>query len=128
MLAPVVAVPAILAGMAVPVFGEVSKRGELTTSLSNAKQIGLACILYSHDSNGKMPPNLEALIPDYLPSAKVFVSPLSPDEPMGYSYVAGLDTASTPPSTIIIEDKFARQKGKRVVVRMDGSGEVLPVG
>ncbi|HEX8295386.1 MAG TPA: hypothetical protein VF593_03745 [Chthoniobacteraceae bacterium] len=127
MLAPVVAVPAILAGMAVPVFGEVSKRGELTTSLSNAKQIGLACILYSHDYNGKMPPNLEALIPDYLPSANVFVSPLSPDEPMGYSYVAGLDTASTPPSTIIIEDKFARQKGKRVVVRMDGSGEVLPV-
>ena len=126
LLAPAVIVPvAIGAGLALPVFSKVRGRGNATKSLSNAKQIGTACKLYALDNDGKFPPNLAALIPDYLPEAAIFVSPFAPGEPAGYSYRAGL-TEKSPPKTVLLEDKFAGREKQRVVVRVDGSGEVLP--
>ena len=125
LLAPALIVPAIGAGMALPVFSEVRVRGNATKSLSNAKQIATACLIYATDNNGKFPPTLAALVPDYLPVATIFVSPFAPDEPAGYTYHAGL-TQKSPPKAVLIEDKFAGREKKRVIVHVDGSGEVMP--
>ncbi|MEA3209116.1 MAG: hypothetical protein QOE70_2173 [Chthoniobacter sp.] len=124
MLPLLIAPAAILAGVAVPVFGEVQERGKATKSLSNAKQIGLGCKLYAQDNNGKFPPSIEALVPDYLPDRSVFISPFAPNEPIGYAYTSGLTEAS-PPDTVLVEDKFAAQGRVRIVVRVDTSGQVI---
>ena len=91
----VISIIAILAGIALPVFGEVKIRGDQTKALSNAKQIGTACKLYAGDNNGLFPrytdypqgvaatpekPSastasnliLRVLIPDYLPDRGIF--------------------------------------------------------
>jgi hypothetical protein len=94
--------------------------------LSTAKQIGTACRLYAVDNDGKFPPNLEALVPDYLPDAKSLVSPFAPNEPIGYNYTAGL-TDTSRPDLDLLEDKFSAAEGVRVVVRVDTSGEVIPL-
>ena len=96
----VISIIAILAGIALPVFGEVKIRGDQTKALSNAKQIGTACKIYATDNNGlyphyssyasptatTAPTNTEAsekdtsnavlrnLIPDYLPDRSIFVN------------------------------------------------------
>ena len=95
----VISIIAILAGIALPVFGEVKIRGDQTKALSNAKQIGTACKIYATDNNGLYPHlskypttsnpatvNVEAsaqdkandvlgiLIPDYLPDRNIFVN------------------------------------------------------
>jgi len=46
---------AILAGIALPVFASVQKKGMQTKALSNAKQIALALRLYASDNNGIYP-------------------------------------------------------------------------
>ncbi len=51
----VISIIAILASIAVPVFGEVLVKGAQTKALSNAKQIGLACRLFADDFNGLYP-------------------------------------------------------------------------
>jgi prepilin-type N-terminal cleavage/methylation domain-containing protein len=91
----VISIIAILAGIALPVFGEVKIRGDQTKALSNAKQIGTACKLFAGDNNGIYPRNtdypqgvaatptpatqgdtsnriLRVLIPDYLPDRTIF--------------------------------------------------------
>ena len=89
----VISIIAILAGIALPVFGEVQVRGAQTKALSNAKQVGLACKLFAQDYNGNFPiyTNLESktegnsdsnsilqtLIPDYIPEKSVFAIPKS---------------------------------------------------
>jgi len=89
----VISIIAILAGIALPVFGEVQVRGAQTKALSNAKQVGLACKLFAGDYNGSFPyftdpvnrtgtPTdsnavLQTLIPDYLPDKGVFSIPKS---------------------------------------------------
>lgn len=128
LLAPALIVPvaAIGAGLALPVFSEIPVRSTATKSLSNAKKIGAACKLYAIDNDGKYPRTLAALVPDYLPDGKVFISPFAPDEASGYTYRAGLSEKS-PAKTVLIEDKFAGREKKRIVVYTDISGEVLPV-
>jgi prepilin-type N-terminal cleavage/methylation domain-containing protein len=91
----VISIIAILAGIALPVFGEVQTRGAQTKALSNAKQVGLACKLFAQDYNGNFPlytdidnkttagtgstsnAVLQTLIPDYLPDKGVFSIPKS---------------------------------------------------
>ena len=89
----VISIIAILAGIALPVFGEVQIRGAQTKALSNAKQVGLACKLYAQDYNGSYPyytdpvartgtPStandaLQTLIPDYIGDKGVFAIPKS---------------------------------------------------
>ncbi|MGB8168613.1 MAG: prepilin-type N-terminal cleavage/methylation domain-containing protein, partial [Chthoniobacteraceae bacterium] len=51
----VISIIAILAGIALPVFGEVQIRGAQTKALSNAKQVGLACKLFAQDYDGNFP-------------------------------------------------------------------------
>ena len=51
----VISIIAILAGIALPVFGEVQIRGAQTKALSNAKQVGTACKLFAMDYSGNYP-------------------------------------------------------------------------
>ncbi len=51
----VITIIAILAGIALPVFSGVQVRGAQTKTLSNAKQIGLACKLFAMDYDGNYP-------------------------------------------------------------------------
>jgi prepilin-type N-terminal cleavage/methylation domain-containing protein len=95
----VISIIAILAGIALPVFGEVQIRGAQTKALSNGKQVGTACKLFAMDYQGSFPqwskgpdgtPDkstsgsvqdsnavLETLVPDYLPDKGVFAIPKS---------------------------------------------------
>lgn len=91
----VISIIAILAGIALPVFGEVKVRGDQTKALSNAKQIGTACKIYAVDYSGYYPQYtdltaktaatvsnkaneiLQTLLPDYLPEKSIFAIPKS---------------------------------------------------
>jgi len=104
----VISIIAILAGIALPVFGEVKVRGDQTKALSNAKQIGTACKIYAVDYQGTYPQYtdltektaatvstksneiLQTLLPDYLPEKSIFAIPKSK-----YCKNAGSATAST---------------------------------
>lgn len=94
----VISIIAILAGIALPVFGSVQVKGAQTKALSNAKQIGTALRLYAVDNNGQYPsytldgttgkPTTTAvttsnaafaqLIPDYLANEDIFWLTKSP--------------------------------------------------
>jgi prepilin-type N-terminal cleavage/methylation domain-containing protein len=88
----VISIIAILAGIALPVFGSVQIKGAQTKALSNAKQIGTGMRLYAVDNNGTYPSYtidpatgrpgttlvasaneaFAQLIPDYLPNEDIF--------------------------------------------------------
>lgn len=114
---------AVLAGIALPVFTEVQARAKQTKSLSNAKQIALACKLYAMDHDGNFPPTLDVLVPEYLPDRAVFICPMSgPDVPMGFEYFGGKET--DPPKKVLLVSKASDRRGRRVVVRVDTSGQI----
>jgi len=105
------------------VLEEVKTKAMLTKSLSNEKQIAIACKLYAGDNDGEFPPSLESLVPQYVPDPQIFISPFAPGTPMGYEYTTGLyDTYNA--DIILIVDKFAPQKHYSVEAHVDGTGYI----
>ena len=128
----VMAIIAILASIALPVFVGILERGQQTKDLSNAKQIGLGLKLYAGDHDGVFPaqatpqgsnPSFAALVPTYIPQEKVFYlaksawTPLPPDEVFSdsqdtlkagennFAYVNNLTDTSNP-SYPLVADGF----------------------
>jgi prepilin-type N-terminal cleavage/methylation domain-containing protein len=128
----VMAIIAILASIALPVFVNILQRGQQTKDLSNAKQIGLGLKLYAGDNDGLFPNGSVAtanaayalLIPAYIPGEKIFYlaksiwTTVPPDEIFSdsantlktgenaYAYVANLTDTSNP-SFPMVADGFA---------------------
>jgi hypothetical protein len=119
------AVVGMLAGIAVPVYSEIQLKGKATNSVSNARQIALACRAYAQDHHDAFPPTLEELVPRYLPDRKSLTCPFSPGEIVGYVYFGG--TTNDPPDKVLLMSKFIDQHfkvnnvGRRVIARVDGS-------
>jgi len=59
----VIAIIAILAAILFPVFAQAKRAAKKTTCLSNNKQIGLASVMYTSDSDDMTPANGEGLAP-----------------------------------------------------------------
>ena len=102
-------------------YGSIVTRANETRALSNAKQIGTACMIYAMDKNGAFPATLDELVPDYLSDRSVFISALSgPSTPVGYEYYGGRNT--DPPDKIILVSKARGKDGQRVVIHVNGTG------
>ena len=101
--------------LAIPAFVSVRTRALEAKSANQERQIGIECITYASDNNGKFPPSLDALVPAYLKDHSLFASPLNPTEPDGYAYTPGLKDSDSP-DTVLLEDKFASLKHVRIVL------------
>jgi competence protein ComGC len=120
-LSLVIGVIALLAGLALPVFGEVKERGNQTKALSIAKMVGTGCKLYAVDHDGKFPVKLEDLVPDYLPDAESILCPYpDPKNPVPFEYFGGSENDD--PRKMLLASPAVEGKG-RVFVYVDGSGE-----
>lgn len=97
----------------------------LERCLSNAKQIGTACIIYAVDNNGDFPKNLDQLVPEYLPDRSIFSSPLAPKYgSVDYEYLgSGLnDTDSA--GKVLLRGRYTTTDGTRSVMRFDAKGKL----
>ena len=113
----------ILAGIALPVFTEVQLRAKQTKSLTTARQIYFACKSYAEDHGGAFPDTLDELEPKYVPDRTAFICPLSgPSVPIGYDYFGG--KVDDPPQKLLLASKSVDRRGRRIVVHVDGSGEI----
>lgn len=89
--------------LALPVAQDAARS---TKSLSNARQILVACHEYAQDHDGRFPPTLDDLVPDYVQSRKVFTSAFQADDDgPGFAYVVGLTTGS-PGETIVLRERY----------------------
>jgi prepilin-type N-terminal cleavage/methylation domain-containing protein len=127
----VMAIIAVLASIALPVFVGILERGQQTKDLSNGKQIALGLKLYAGDHDGLFPNQAATasntlfalLIPQYIPTEKIFYlaksawTPAPPDEVISpdaeklkngennFAYVTNLTDTSNP-SFPLVADGF----------------------
>jgi prepilin-type N-terminal cleavage/methylation domain-containing protein len=77
----VISIIAILAGIALPVFGAVMERGKATADLSNLRQLGIGTIAFLADNNDQIYSSADTtpwpvnLYSKYVPNWKTFKSP-----------------------------------------------------
>ncbi|MBV9659438.1 MAG: hypothetical protein JO295_15160 [Verrucomicrobia bacterium] len=101
-----------------------SKQPPADRCASNARQINLACRLYSDDHDGNFPHTLQELVGSpYLKDNTLLICPLSPRrEPIGYDYFGGKTTDLD--SKPLLRAKHTWPDGHRVTVYIDGHMDI----
>jgi hypothetical protein len=107
--------------------GSGTRKNEVL-SMTNARNLCLVCRQYARDHGGVFPPALDALFPKYITDRSVLASPLSPGEPIGYTYTFPGPGKTDSPDTIVLEDKFSPALAHvRIVVYANGSARALNI-
>ncbi|MDP6380284.1 MAG: hypothetical protein QF662_02965 [Phycisphaerae bacterium] len=102
-------------------------------SANNLRQIGIACIVYANDHDGKMPPNLETLLRDgYIRKGKILHSPrVAKHDPVSdYEYIGAgalINEMENRGRTVIAFEKLERVDAANLpnAVFADGHVELL---
>ena len=117
----------ILAALALPAIAVAKERANETLGLSNARQIVMACEAYAVGHNGAFPPNLQTLVPEYLPTAQVFRCPIGGNkEEMGFVYYPFQSSTSFGQNPLLFSKGLNRRK-QCIVAHVDGSA-ALQIG
>jgi len=95
-------------------------------TISNSRQLGLACRLFAMDHGGLYPPLLPDVYPDYIGLKIIFTCPLCPKEQLGYPYFGSKD--SDPPKQALLYSKAPTADGKWVVIHNDLTYELVAEG
>jgi prepilin-type processing-associated H-X9-DG protein len=123
---------------------EVANR---TKSASNLRQIGMGCILYANENNGKMPPDLGTILKTQDLVLQVFVSPMgnnpvpanlgqmTPDRQAAwvnsnsdYVYMARGKTNAIPADQVVAYEKLQNSRGQGTNMLFgDGHVEWVPM-
>lgn len=115
---------ALLASIAIPVYGQAQERAKLTRSMANAKRIVAACQMYQTDNGGEFPQNLEVLS-RYDMAVDILVDPLDPQiGKEAYWYSKPERTA--PGNTVVVASRAQTSRGKRALGHKDGSASIGP--
>ena len=119
---------AIMASLAVPTFVKIQEKGLQTKSMSNARQLVMACRSYGADHSGSYPAELGELVKSgAISDEKILRDPLLHDESqIGYEYFGAGMKDSDPPDKVLLMSKSQDSRGKKVVARNDGSVRVEP--
>jgi hypothetical protein len=127
----IVAIICMLVFFAVMFFtsrGGGRNRGLESKSLFNARQLCLVCRQYSREHGGNFPPTFDALFPKYIQDRAVLASPISPGDPVGYTYTPPSPEKIDSRATIVSEDKFSPTLyHDRIVAYANASARLLPI-
>jgi hypothetical protein len=110
-------VAAAIAAILFPVISGHFVRHQAELSLETVKEVGLALRMYAVDHGDKMPSTLDALVPQYIPDAKMFsnIEFLTPNA----------DVSKMPQETVVLRLTNPKRKGAEIDVRADDSSRVI---
>jgi hypothetical protein len=114
------------ADLLIPGLRQARWQGRRAQSMSNLRQIAVACIMHRDDHKGQWPDNLDALAP-YLKSDGPLTNPLEPDRKPGYVYARPRDKAVANPARVILVYEAHTQwpEGGLAVGLADGHVELM---
>lgn len=114
----------IVAAIAIPAFTKTGEIKMTATDQMEIRELTLACRVYAFDNDGKFPPYLEALFPDYITDRELLTAEIStnPRVVAPYLYRPGLTTETVTREMFIVGPERGSD-GKRAVGYIDGSTE-----
>lgn len=114
----------LVAGLVLPILNPTTQKRREAMDLAKAKEIANAIISYEGDHDGRTPPNLAVLVPNYFPDPLFLKSPLnSNDEAPGYDLLAAnadSHTFTDAPTTLLLRGRYRSRTGLRSYAYADG--------
>ncbi len=118
-LLPVVAVPAVAAGMLMPAVSTARQRAHAVSCASNLRQVGIACIMYAYDHNERLPQSLAA-VKEYVGDDSVFTCPVTGHDYLYFGGGYSLRDIESPSRFVLAGDAAPHPDGSLSVLFVDG--------
>ena len=114
------------AGILLPILNATHSRSSAAADLARGKQVVLAIKLYEGDHDERTPPDLDSLIPTYLPDRSLLTHHTgSGDDGPTYDYLLpNTKTEGMDEHTPVLRARFASMGQRRVYVYLDDSAEL----
>lgn len=106
---------------------EDRSRSVAVSSISNAKQVVIACKIHAEENNGRWPDSLEALVQSgVVDTEKIFFSQVTRKQPPAPWIYLGAGVSETDDSsTVVLISSQTSPEAPMVVARLDGSAEYI---
>ncbi|MEZ5305010.1 MAG: DUF4190 domain-containing protein [Verrucomicrobiales bacterium] len=123
---------ALLASFSVPVYGKITERAKETKALAHGKQLSLDVFNYSIDHGGDLPPSLDVFREQaHSPLAKETYEKLQHYAGLEgdlFTLVASGNMRDLDPKVPMLESQPISKGKKKIIIYVDGSGEVVEIG
>jgi hypothetical protein len=113
-----------LAGFILPAMAKAKEQSLRVRSLSNLKQITLACIMYANEHKDQFPPDLETVQKTSELPAEVLRNPRVPNKPIGYVYLQPKGNAP-PAEQLVAYEAFDQPPSSVAASFADGHAEIM---
>jgi hypothetical protein len=107
-----------------PALGAARDHAALNVSMSNVRQLLLACLMYSQENRKAWPDTLEAIAPRFA-QPKLLSNPRGTQQHGGYAYVKPVAPIKDPGTTIVIHEPLELPLEKVVAGFADGHVEIM---
>jgi hypothetical protein len=114
-----------LTAIILPAMAKAREQAARMRSLSNLKQVTLACITYANDHRNEFPADLATLLKTGDLPAEVLRNPRSSDKEVGYVYLRPSRGASAPAEQVIAYEAWDRPPATIAVAFVDGHAEIM---
>ena len=116
----------MVAAISLPAFVQTRERAEQAVQVNHVRQLSMACQMYALDNEGKFPPDLAGLVPDYLDTEEILTCRVRKTGESGpYLYRPGLSDQSPPKEPLLLAPFPIKEK--QVVGYVDGSVDAMPL-
>lgn len=118
---------AVLLGVLMPSLSRAREQAKVAVSMANLRAIGMGCLLYANDHQGRFPETLEQLVQqDLLPhQLRSPRDPAEDGEEPSYILIRG-QTSSAPPQNVLAHERLFGQE-RVPTLFVDGHVELLEV-
>jgi hypothetical protein len=114
-----------LSGIILPAMAKAREQSLRMRSLSNLKQITMACILYANEHKNQFPPDLETVQKTNELPAEILRNPRVPNKPIGYVYLQPKGNAP-PADQIVAYEAFGQPLPSSLAASFaDGHAEIM---
>jgi hypothetical protein len=113
-----------LTGFILPAMAKAREQSLRMRSLSNLKQITMACIMYANEHKNEFPPDLETVQKTNELPAEVLRNPRASDKPIGYIYLQPKGNAA-PAEQIVAYEAFDQPPSSVAASFADGHAEIM---
>ncbi len=111
-----------------PSIADARTEAQLALSQNNARQLAIACTMYAQEHDDALPGSFDDLLTAEMLVSSPLSSPFGPgDGSWDYELVlqGKISDYESPGTTVLIRDKYTSPDGRRAVVYLDGSAEVI---
>jgi hypothetical protein len=114
-----------LTAMILPAMAKAREQSSRMRSLSNVRQVLVACFMYANEHKNQYPSDLQSLLKSSDLKADMLRNPRAPEKEQGYVYLRPVKGTAAPANQVVVYEAWDKPPSVLAVGFADGHAEMM---